>query len=220
MGNSRIIIGSSLSVYQRPLISIFQERWRATVTFVPSVRTILSGATIRSGSTTPVKVRTRKAICGRGLIFGVRLSENLRRYYLRLVSQKSWKCIIIMLDMLCQTYLCWSVSVLITLWLDEQGHVEHTLEWKFCPKATAAPATPPKLKMVQKTATNLPFWPSVGYPIMSEPWAAQRRPEQMPCSAPAMMTNFPRPGWMFKALWEYFVKQRDRLRVEGRTGKN
>jgi hypothetical protein len=37
------------------------------------------------------------------------------------------------------------------------GVKERTSEWKFLPKETAAPTTPPKLKMDQKMPMNLPF---------------------------------------------------------------
>ena len=40
--------------------------------------------------------------------------------------------------------------------------LSRTSEWKFCPSATDAPTTLPRLKIDQKMLINLPFWPSVG----------------------------------------------------------
>ena len=42
-----------------------------------------------------------------------------------------------------------------------KGEGKHTVEWKFCPKETAAPTTPPRLKIAQKIEMNKPFWLSI-----------------------------------------------------------
>jgi hypothetical protein len=52
-----------------------------------------------------------------------------------------------------------------------------------------APTTPPRLKIDQNILMNWPFWLSVGYESMREPWAVQRRPAQIPRIAPAVMTK-------------------------------
>jgi hypothetical protein len=77
---------------------------------------------------------------------------------------------------------------------------EFAVDLKFNPKETEAPTTLPKLKIDQKILINWPFWLSVGYESIRDPWAVQRRPAEMPRRAPAAMTKPPAFGWMFIAL--------------------
>lgn len=62
IGKRRTIMGSVRRATQRPNISVFHDGCRAVVTFVPSVRIILFGSTIKKGIVTPIRVRTRKPI--------------------------------------------------------------------------------------------------------------------------------------------------------------
>lgn len=54
--------------------------------------------------------------------------------------------------------------------------------------------------MDQKMPMNRPFWFSVGYANISEPWAVQSNPAQTPRMAPATITKALACGWMLMAL--------------------
>ena len=68
------------------------------------------------------------------------------------------------------------------------------------PNETAAPTTPPRLKMDQNIPMKMPFWSSVGYASIRDPCAVQRRPALTPRYAPAARTNGPVLGWILYAL--------------------